>query len=60
LQNAHLVRCQQIRALKAEKLKAIEPKVEIIPVASPSNELPLMKELDFPIEEMKIEFDFAS
>jgi len=55
----------ELRALKVEKLKAIEPKVEIIPVASGAeislrNDLPLMKELDFPIEEVKIELDFAS
>jgi DNA invertase Pin-like site-specific DNA recombinase len=55
----------ELRALKVEKLKTIEPKVEIIPVASGAeissrNDLPLMKELDFPIEEVKIELDFAS
>jgi hypothetical protein len=54
----------ELRALKLEKLKAIEPKVEIIPVASVAeislrNELLLMKELDFPIEEVKIELDFT-
>jgi DNA invertase Pin-like site-specific DNA recombinase len=55
----------ELRALKAEKLKAIEPKIEVMPVTSvvidsPRSNLPLMKELDFPIEEMKIELDFAS
>jgi len=55
----------ELRALKAEKLKVIEPKIEVMPVTpvvidSPRSALPLMKELDFPIEEMKIELDFAS
>ncbi|MBL7665453.1 MAG: hypothetical protein JNM93_10000 [Bacteriovoracaceae bacterium] len=52
-------------ALKAEKLKVIESQIEV--VATPSiavsqnfKKLPAMIELEFPIEEMKIELDFAS
>jgi len=42
----------ELRALKAEKLKAIEPKIEVMPVTSAvidstRSDLPLMIELDF-------------
>lgn len=55
----------ELRALKAEKQKTVEPKFEIearpiIENTQKATELNTMKELDFPVEEMKIELDFAS
>ncbi len=55
----------ELRALKAEKLKVIEPKIEVetvavAPAVQSYHELSMTKELEFLIEEMKIELDFAS
>lgn len=55
----------ELRALKAEKKVMMEPKLEIeakpiIEDSQKAAEPNAIKELDFPVEEMKIELDFAS
>ncbi|MEI8366673.1 MAG: hypothetical protein WCF65_09690 [Parachlamydiaceae bacterium] len=55
----------ELRALKAVKQKTVEPKLEMEAkpmIQNPANatEQNAMKELDFPVEKMKIELNFAS
>lgn len=66
-QIATIARCSsgavsaELRALKAEKQKVMESTLEL-EVHAPQKvaESNLMQDLDFPVEEMKIELDFAS